>query len=132
VNNKERITKMKKYIVTAVDYGETCDGKARVLEVCNTKDEAKAFVCADIEQWVDERAGENIVVDFDKMIVSVMDGTDNGCEWNIECRDIVSALTEKQIEDAKQCLIDNGIDEDEADTVLQALGYILLDMEVIA
>lgn len=31
---------------------------------------------------------------------------------------------------AEQCLIDNGIDEDEVETVLQALGYILLDTEL--
>lgn len=122
---------MTKYIVTAVDHGDTCDGKARVLEVCNTKDEAMAFVHADIEFWADERAGEGIEVDFDKMSARYADGTDNGCEWSIECRHIMSDLTEKQIDDAKQCLIDNGIDEDEAETVLQALGYILLDMEVI-
>lgn len=34
------------------------------------------------------------------------------------------------IADAIQCLIDNGIDPDEAETVLQALGYILLDAEL--
>lgn len=31
---------------------------------------------------------------------------------------------------AEQCLIDNGIDKDEACVVLQALGYILLDTEL--
>ena len=31
---------------------------------------------------------------------------------------------------AEECLIDNGIDSDEASTVLQALGYILLDEEL--
>ena len=31
---------------------------------------------------------------------------------------------------AEKCLIDNGIDQDEAATVLQALGYILLDTEL--
>ena len=31
---------------------------------------------------------------------------------------------------AEQCLIDNGIDKDEASVVLQALGYILLDTEL--
>lgn len=76
---------MEKYIVTAVDHGDTCDGKARVLEVCNTKDEAMAFVHADIEHWADERAGEGIEVDFNKMSAHYTDDTDNGCEWNIEC-----------------------------------------------
>lgn len=84
---------MKKFIVTAVDSGETCDGKARVLEVCNTRKEAEAFVKADIEHWADERAGMPIVVDFDKMSAKynweTLDDAD-GCEWNIEEVDIKS------------------------------------------
>ena len=31
---------------------------------------------------------------------------------------------------AEQCLIDNGIDPDDAPIVLQALGYILLDEDL--
>ena len=73
-----------KWIVTAVDHGDTCDGKARVLCVCATKEEAEAYVRADIESWADERAGEDIEVDFDKMSAHYEYNTDNGCEWNIE------------------------------------------------
>lgn len=73
------------WIVTAVDYGETCDGKARVLECCNTKEEAKSYVTSDIQNWADQRAGENIIVDFDKMSAKYKDSSiDDGCEWNIE------------------------------------------------
>ena len=36
----------------------------------------------------------------------------------------------KNLPKAEQCLIDNGIESDEAPTVLQALGYILLDKEL--
>lgn len=39
-------------------------------------------------------------------------------------------ITQEQIQMAEQCLIDNGIEEDEVETVLQALGYILLDTEL--
>ena len=39
-------------------------------------------------------------------------------------------ISKEKIEKAKQCLIDNGIDKDEAEIVLQALGYILLDEEL--
>lgn len=74
---------MKKWIVTAVDYGETCDGKARVLQVCATKEEAKNWVRNDIETYADDHAGENVKVDFDKMSASFGD-RDAGCEWNIE------------------------------------------------
>lgn len=39
-------------------------------------------------------------------------------------------VPESNLVAAKQCLVDNGIDVDEAETVLQALGYILLDSEL--
>ena len=38
---------------------------------------------ADIENWADDRAGENVEVDFDKMSVSYRD-RDEGCEWYVE------------------------------------------------
>lgn len=40
------------------------------------------------------------------------------------------AIYDERISKAEQCLIDNGIEPDEASTVLQALGYILLDEEL--
>ena len=39
-------------------------------------------------------------------------------------------MNETKIKKAIQCLIDNGIEKDEAEVVLQALGYILLDEEL--
>lgn len=36
----------------------------------------------------------------------------------------------EDIKRAEQVLVDNGIDRDEADTVLQAIGYALLDTEL--
>lgn len=54
---------------------------------------------------------------------------------NIEDTDPVIATANRHIrkgdiEKAEQCLIDNGIEADEVCTVLQALGYILLDAEL--
>ena len=75
---------MKKlWIATYVDHSETCDGKARILKACATKEEAQNEVRADIEKWADDRAGENVEIDFDKMSASYRD-RDEGCEWNIE------------------------------------------------
>lgn len=78
---------MKKFIVTVVDTSETADGKARVLDICKTKEEAQTVVRNDIEHWADERTGIPIVVDFDKMSAKynwkTLDDAD-GCEWNIE------------------------------------------------
>lgn len=47
-------------------------------------------------------------------------------------RDVISlvGISKDRIKEAEQCLINNGVEEDEADTVLQALGYILLDEEL--
>lgn len=39
-------------------------------------------------------------------------------------------ITKTQVDKALQCLIDNGMDEDDAHEVLRALGYILLDEEL--
>ena len=39
-------------------------------------------------------------------------------------------ITDEDIKRAEQVLIDNGIDADEADVVLQAVGYTLLDREL--
>ena len=75
---------MKKlWIAMYADRGETCDGKPRVLKACATKEEAQNEVQADIEDWADDHAGENVEVDFDKMSASYQD-RDEGCEWCIE------------------------------------------------
>lgn len=39
-------------------------------------------------------------------------------------------VDEEKINKAKNCLIDNGIDEEDAGVVLQAIGYILFGMEL--
>lgn len=44
-------------------------------------------------------------------------------DWNLK-------ITDADIEKAEQVLVDNGIEEDEAQIVLQALGYVLMDVEL--
>ena len=95
--------KVKLWIATYVDVGETCDGKPRVLEVCKSKEEAVAAVRNDIEKWADDHAAENVYVDFDAMAVGYKDSTDNGCEWNIEERVLDIAEEDDQAE-----LVDDG------------------------
>ena len=43
---------------------------------------------------------------------------------------VVAQVTNEKIKSAEQVLIDNGIDKYEADAVLQAIGYVLLDTEL--
>ena len=77
--------KIKRYVVTAVDFDVDghCDGKARVLAACKSKDEAKNFVIEDMREYVDVHANESMVMDEDSMQVCTDDRM-NGCEWNIE------------------------------------------------
>lgn len=95
--------KIKLWIVTAVDHGETCDGKARTLETCKSKEEAKAFVRADIEKWADDRATEDIYVDFDAMAAGYNCNAAEGCEWNIEERTLDVTEEDEQVD-----VIDDG------------------------
>lgn len=121
---------MKMFIVTAVDTSDTADGKARVLAQCATRDEAKNFVRHDMEDFIDDAAEMNPIADFDKMSVHTEDDA-YGCEWNIEEVDITLPFMNKnKVEAAEKVLVDNGIEEDEASTVLQAIGYALMDTEL--
>lgn len=74
----------KKFVVTVVDTGDSCDGKARTLKVCNTKEEAKAYVIEDMDQWISNHKDEGIEYDYDKMSAYFDYNTNSGCEWNIE------------------------------------------------
>lgn len=52
----------------------------------------------------------------------------NNCTNDLE--DNVRTISKKQADATIKILIDNGIDGDEASTVLQAIGYALLDREL--
>ena len=43
---------------------------------------------------------------------------------------ITKTITKRDIERAEKVLSDNGIETDEVATVLQAIGYVLLDTEL--
>jgi len=52
------------------------------------------------------------------------------CDVEIEVHRTDVWIPQNRIEDAKQVLADNGIEHDETETVLQAIGYTLLDAEL--
>ena len=121
---------MKAYIVTCVDVSKfVSKPKPRVCTMCATRDEAKNYVKAEIDEWADNRAGTEIEVDYENMSAGYVDGCD-GCEWSIDEIDIMPYLYKKNLTATEQVLIDNGIEEDEASTVLQAIGYSLLATEL--
>ena len=78
---------MKKFIVTVVDTSDTADGKARVLDVFNTREEALNAVKNDMECYVNDAAGMELVVDFDKWSIHTEDYS-YGSEWNISEHDL--------------------------------------------
>lgn len=79
---------MKLWIVTAVDYGDSCNGKARVIGAFKSFDEAKEYVKQDMQDYIDANGEEDdFDCNFDKMSISLADcDIDDifGCEWNIE------------------------------------------------
>ena len=77
----------KLFIVTAVDTSETADGKAIVIDVCSTREEALNVIKNDMESYVDNAAGMELVVDFDKWSAHNKDYT-YGSEWNISEHDL--------------------------------------------
>lgn len=48
----------------------------------------------------------------------------------VKHQDVTAVLTREHIQKALQCLADNGIEEGECAIVLQALCYILMDIEI--
>ena len=66
---------------------------------------------------------------MNKLVMSQSPSMDYTCGWNNAASDIRNYIATNRSK-AEQCLIDNGIEPDEAPVVLQALGYILLDEEL--
>lgn len=120
---------MKTYIVTCVNISKFSKPKPRVCTMCATRDEAKNYVKEEINEWADNRAGTEIEVDYENMSAGYVDGRDR-CEWSIDEIDIMPYDYKKNLTATEQVLIDNGIEEDEASTVLQAIGYSLLNTEL--
>ena len=70
----------RRWAVTYVDHGETCDGKARVHGVYGSRDEAVAELVKDMEQYAGKRPGS--AIDYADWSVDCGDGA--GCDWNVE------------------------------------------------
>lgn len=85
---KPKKIKIDRFIVSAIDYGDSCDGKARILFCSQFEDEAKAYVENDIKDYIDNNSDDDgnccYIADFGKMKITDKDNENNGCEWNIE------------------------------------------------
>lgn len=70
---------MKKFVILAYNTNE----KAKVIEVCNNKEEAEAFVQNDIEEYVDQNSLSIQTCDFNDMTATHFCGKTRN--WSIEC-----------------------------------------------
>lgn len=83
----------KAFVITAVDYGDTVDGKARVVGVQFDRNKAQEILNRDMEEYK-KSAGPNYEEGDD---LSVWEkGGDNGCEWNVEEVNVNHPLTPLQ------------------------------------
>lgn len=85
----------KAYIVTAVDYGETVDGKARTIGVFFDREKAQAALDADMDGYIDRYKKDGIEVKEEDL--AVWHDDNHGCEWNVEDVDVTIPLSIMQI-----------------------------------
>lgn len=72
-----------RWVVTAVDSGDSCDGKARVLKCFRTKKAAENYVEKDMEGFVADSDCMGLEVDYGRMSAHTKD-YHYGCEWSVE------------------------------------------------
>lgn len=85
----------KAYIVTAVDYGDSVDGKARTIGVFFDRDEAQKDLNEDMNTY--KRHLESLGKKFTEDDLAVWYGEHYGCEWNVEDKEIRIPLTPLQL-----------------------------------
>ena len=85
---------MKYYVVSYVDYGDTCDGHAGVVGIYTSREKAEKAVKLDMASYCDnltdeeELSDKDYVLYKDKMEVwrDIEEIGQNGCTWSIhEC-----------------------------------------------
>ncbi|MCR4715884.1 MAG: hypothetical protein K5656_01765 [Lachnospiraceae bacterium] len=73
-------TTMKIYVVIYTDFGDTCDGFARVLGTYPTKEEAKKEIERDIFTYDKNGEYERTVDQDDRVLLG---DEEDGCQWQI-------------------------------------------------
>jgi len=69
-----------KYIVIYTDFGDTCDGFARVLGTHNTKEDAMKDMNEDIAIWKKENKRPLTINKGDCILYG---DEQNGCQWQV-------------------------------------------------
>lgn len=73
---------MTKYILIYTDFGDTCDGLARVSGIFDTREQAAEKMKKDVAWYLDENKTLDIT---DQQIPSwiLVGDNQNGCQWQI-------------------------------------------------
>ena len=75
---------MIKYVVIYTDFGDTCDGLARVSGVFNSQDEAYKEMRADVELYLQENHNNPDIKVTEESDDYILVGDDqDGCQWQI-------------------------------------------------
>lgn len=94
-STNERTKKMSKaYIVTAVDYGDSVDGKARTIGVFFDRDKAQKALNEDMNTYIGYFESQGQIVTETEL--AVWHDDNHGCEWNIEDKEVEIPLTPTQ------------------------------------
>ena len=84
----------KAYIVTAVDYGDSVDSKARTIGVFFDKKKAEEELAKDMDTYKEFRKTERR--DIIERHLAIWHDNNHGCEWNIEDKEVEIPLTPLQ------------------------------------
>lgn len=84
----------KAYIVTAVDYGDSVDGKARTIGVFFDKKKAEEELAKDMDTYKEFRKAERR--DIIERHWAIWHDDRHGCEWNVEDKEVEIPLTPLQ------------------------------------
>lgn len=105
------MNKITRYVVTAVDCGDSCDGHPSCLGVFSTEDDAKNYVRNDMEDRCDQLAGCDIKADFDRM--EILDTCDQPiCQWSVDEAEVdVDPELEKEVLDLCNEAYEKGYNE---------------------
>lgn len=71
----------KLYVVIYTDFGDSCDGFARVFGTYNTKEEAMKEMNADIKDW--RKTNKNCPLTINKGENILYGDECNGCQWQV-------------------------------------------------
>lgn len=75
----------KYYVVIYTDYGDSCDGMARVLKAYKTKEAAQKEMQSDIKFWCkqnDMDRKEDVRIDYPDCVL-MGDECRFGCQWQV-------------------------------------------------